>query len=424
MKLIIRKYWKQILFISVLLSSWAAFLCTSMPGDEVPVRYFKAMYFAANLFIFGALDIGFPHSGSTFALIVLWICYFIAPAFTISYAYIVIEEKLLNRLPFHLKNHSVFFGMGRTGMFLFESLRRTTPQEKTVIIDRNLQNPNIPLFEKSRSVWWVRNDFEQEKVLLEAKVNKAKRVYITTNNDLQNLLAAFRCLNQYPQIEKIYCHLQNYTMHHDFTDSLKPIRDYEKIRFFNAYTSAAKEVLKLIRPPEDTGPDKGKVYVFMGFGHFGHTLFDEMSRSNYLDKNDEVIIATLKPKFAFDMSKFKWDREMNPVECTIHPPVYKDIFTAELWDDINRMTCNQNKALIIINCLDNDEANISLAVQIKKNGPEKLRNALIYCRTFKPVSRELEFILENSMTETESKDIILFSMETALHDAYNELIKN
>lgn len=417
----LKKYRRQVIFIIVLLTAWLAFLSTSMPGEEMPVRLFRAMYFSATLFIFGALDIGFPESDSTFVLVVLWTCYFIAPAFTVSYVYAIIEEKLFNRLPFYLKNHSIILGMGRTGMFMYQKIREENPNEKIVIVDRNLQNPNIPIFEQASSVWWVRNDFEQELVLQEAKVKTARRIFITTNNDLTNLKAAFKCLKMNPGIENIFCHLQNYAMHEDFAESLKQISKYEKVKVFNAYTSAAQEILQLINERDEARKDRGRIFIFMGFGHFGLTLFDDLVVDAKVSENDEIIVVTLKNKLLFDVVNYQWaDKKEN--KCKVLPPVYKDIFFAETWDEVEQMVKGKNKSLIMINCLDNSEGNISLALQIKKKGPETLKNAIIYCRTFKPVSEELENILEHNITRTEGRDIIPFSIETALHPAYRKMI--
>jgi voltage-gated potassium channel Kch len=418
---LLKKYRRQVIFIIVLLTAWLAFLSTPMPGEEMPVRIFKAMYFAATLFIFGALDIGFPESESAFLLVVLWTCYFIAPAFTISYVYKIIEERLFNKLPFKLKNHSIIMGMGRTGLFIYQMIKDDYPNDKIVVVDRNLQNPNIPVLEQARYVWWVRNDFEQEMVLHEAKVKTARRIFITTNNDLTNLKAAFKCLKMNPGIENIYCHLQNYAMHEDFAESLKQIRKYDKITVFNAYTSAAQEILQLINERDEEKRERGRIFVFMGFGHFGLTLFDDLVTDDHTSKSDEIIVVTLKNKLLFDIVNYPWaDKKAN--KCKVHQPVYKDIFFAETWNEIEHLVKSKNKSLIMINCLDNGEGNISLALQIKKNGPETLKNAVIYCRTFKPVSEELENILEHNITRTEGRDIIPFSIEEALHPAYRKII--
>jgi len=418
-----RKYWKQVLFLSVFLAAWVAFLSSPMPGNESPERYFIAIYYAATLFIFGALDIGFPQADSQFVVVVLWACYFIAPVFTISYAYTLIEERLLNRLPFNLGKHIVILGMGRTGTFMYDIIHGRNPGERIVIVDRNVQNPLIPLYETSRKVWWVKNDFENEQTLSRARIPKARRVFITTNNDLANIAAAFRCLEMNPQIDSVYCHLQNYVMHKDFTESLGRIPQYRKIKIFNAYTSAAQEVLKQVKALDIDKESPGRIFIFLGFGHFAHTLFDDLISEADICEEDEIIIATLKTKLFFDTLNYDWSRNPGNLKCHIHKPIYDDIYKAECWDNIHKLLEGKNKQVIAINCLDDPEANISLAIQIKKKGPESLRNAIFYCRTFKPLSKALQQILEYSITETEGRDIIPFSLEEALTKAYSNLLK-
>ncbi len=427
MKSLIRKYWRLALFITVLLTAFVAFLLTDMPSRNISVeyfRYFKALYFAASLFVFGGIDVGFPQGGPTWVLNVLWFCFFFAPILTFSYVYTVVEEKIFNKLPLFLKKHTVILGMGRSGKFMFDVTKNQKPEEKIVIVDRNLQNPSIPLYEKARSVWWVRNDFENEKALQKAKVHKATRIFITTNNDLVNLQTALKCLELNPGLQNIFCHLQNYTMHEDFTESMKKIPEYKKIVVFNAYTSAAAEVLKMIRTEEAKCPvQKPTLFVFLGFGHFGHTLFDDLIAEDDIDKEDEILIVTTKLKFQFDISNYDWAKNKKIHPCTIHPPIYKDIFSAAVWDEIHQMADGKDKKMVIVNCLDNDEANISLAVQIKKNGPSSMRNAHIYCRTYKEVSSHLHRLLEMRITQNEEQDIIPFSIENAMKKAYSNLLK-
>ncbi len=410
------------MFIIVLLISWIAFLFTAMPGSDNPLRYFRAMYFAATLFIFGALDVGFPHSGPQFAIIALWICYFISPAFTISYVYKVIEDKIFNHLPFYLKKHTVFLGMGQNGVFIYETLKSKSPDKKIVIVDCDEKKSNIRLYEKASSVWWIKNNFENEKVLQKARIGKAKQVCITTNNDLVNLMAAFRCLKMNPSVERIYCHLQNYAMHEDFRKSLMLLPEYGKITFYNGYTFAAKEIHKMLNTADVSQKSMGRMIIFMGMGHFGLTLFDHLMSKGGLNEHDEIVVVSLKKKLIFDISAYDWCENNKLIKCKIHPPVYADIFHAETWNTINNIVKDKSKPVTMIHCLDNDESNINLAVQIKINGPAILRKAIIYCRTFKPVSENLEKVLEHSITQNESRDIITFSIETALKKAYGKEI--
>lgn len=416
-----RKFWRQLLFIFVLLTALTAFLFTEMPDDETSTRFLKALYFSGALFFFGALDIGFPQSGPALAKAVLWVCYFIAPAFTIGYVYAMIEQKLLNKLPIYVKNHNVILGLGRNGLFIYEMLKSKFPNEKIVIVDKKSENPNLNLYERDSAVWWLRNNFEDAKTLQRARVKKAKRVFITTNDDLANLSAMVECKIVNSRLD-IYSHLQNYVMHEDFSDSLHKIPEYHNIKVFNGYEKAAQKILGLIHNKEDQNSNTGSIFIFMGFGHFGQTLFDDLVGGNNLHGDDEVIIATLKKKLCFDRINYAWCKDEVFSKHLIHPPIYKDIFGAELWNDIHELVKDSNKQLIFINCLDDDALNINLAVQLKKNGPELFSKAIFYCRTFKPISEKLEEILENGIIKGEHKDIITFSIQLAMAQAYNDLI--
>ena len=212
-------------------------------------------------------------------------------------------------------------------------------------------------------------------------------------------------------------------MHKDFTDSLKRLPQYEKIKVFNAYDHASMEVLNMISSQNKKVEKRGRIFIFLGFGHFGHTLFDNMLSDTDICKDDEIIIATLKTKLFFDAMKYDWSHSGDRQKCRIHEPVYEDIYTADCWERIDSIVEGTDKGVVAINCLDDPEANISLAIQIKKQGPETLRSAVFYCRTYRPIFKELEEVLKSKITDTESRDIIPFSIEEALKKTYCDLIK-
>jgi len=423
MLIFIIRHWKSVLVFIVLFASWISFLSTDMLTDEGIDRYLQSLYFAINLFIVGALDIGFPHGGPLAALITLWICYFLAPLLTISIVYHFIQEKIFSRLLPQFKDHTIICGLGRNGRLIYYLVKEYSPKgHKIVLIEKDKSNPFSQVLEKDRSTWWIKNDFTKLPVLQRAKINTARRIFITTNLDLANLNAMVEILHSENKAEgfKLYCHLGDLTLHKNFRATIFKEEKFSRVILFNGYQSVTHRFYRNWIIEKKLLSAEGNIFVVLGFGRFGQMLYSRLISDKNRTRQDEIFIATIQSKSTFDLEKFKysWSSEKRQKTFKIHEPVYIDMNSPELWEKLAKLDRSSKKQMFIFACSDNDIANLNLAISMKLNGPLRLKQAIIFCRMYSQTSAEINEILERRITKSQSRDIILFPLQNELKEAF------
>lgn len=417
------RFWKSLLVITVLLASWISFLNTNMIAVEGISRYFRSLYYSINLFIVGAIDIGFPQGGPTAAIITLWICYFLAPLLTISFVYQIIQEKIFSRLFPLLKGHTIICGLGRNGKLIYHLVREYSPRKhKIVLIDRDVTNPYLEVLAKDRATWLIKNDFTKLPVLHKARVYTASRVFITTNLDLANLNAMVEIVDIEGKAEdfKLYCHLGDLSFHANFGATIFKEKKFADVILFNGYQCVTRRLLKNWIIKKDYLNPEGNIFVILGFGRFGHMLYSHLIADKNRTLKDEIFISTIKTKSTFDLEKlqYDWTQETPESACKIHKPVYLDMNSPELWYKLSRLDKSSNKQMMIFACSDNDIQNLNLAISMKLNGPERLKKATIFCRMYSHTAKEINEILERRITKSQARDIILFPLQEELKEAF------
>jgi hypothetical protein len=417
------RFWKSFLVVTVLLASWISFLNTNMLTVVGMGRYFQSLYYSINLFIVGALDIGFPHGGSKATLSILWICYFLAPLLTLSFVYEIIQEKILNRLFPLLRGHTIICGLGRNGKLIYHLVREYSPRRhKIVLIDKDIDNPYLEILAKDRATWIIKNDFTKLPVLHKAKVHTARRVFLTTNRDLANLNAMVEIVDIEGKSTdfKLYCHLGDLSLHANFGVTIFKEPKFADVILFNGYQSVTRRLYKnRIVENNYLNPD-GNIFVILGFGRFGHMLYSHLIADKIRTSNDEIFIATIKTKSTFDLEKlhYNWSQEKPKPVCKIHKPVLLDMNSPELWDKLARLDKFSKKQMMIFACSDNDIQNLNLAISMKLNGPMRLKKATIFCRMYSHTAKEINEILERRITKSQAKDVILFPLQDELIKAF------
>lgn len=424
------RFWKPVLVLIVLFAAWLSFLTTDMLDQEGISLYFQALYFSINLFIFGALDIGFPHGGPTVALVTLWLCYFLAPLLTLSIVYQVIQEKIFSRLLPLFSDHTVICGLGRNGRLIYQLVKEYYPRKhKIVMIEKASDNPFGQVLEKDRSTWWIRSDFTKLPVLQKARVHTARRIFITTNLDLANLNAMEQIFHSEKRAEglKVFCHLGDLTLHKNFGATIFKEDKFSEAILFNGYQSVARRLYKNWIIEKNLLSRDGNIFIVLGFGRFGQMLYTQLVSDKIRTRLDEIFIATIKSKSTFDLEKLKyrWSSEKPREICKIHEPVYMDMNSPALWDKLAKLDRLSKKQMFIFACSDNDIANLNLAISMKLDGPKRLKRATIFCRMYSHTATEINEILERRITRGQSRDIILFPLQDELKEAFRrELFQN
>ncbi|MBD3290964.1 hypothetical protein GF337_19310 [candidate division KSB1 bacterium] len=421
------RYWKYLFFAIIIVVSFSAFLQTSMVRTDAPWRYLEALYFSITLFIIGGLDIGFPHGGSPFVLIVLWICYFVAPLLALGFVYQFVQEHIFSQISPVLRGHTIICGMGRNGELIYRLIREYFPKgHKVVIIEKSTENPYSELLEKDPDTWWLKSDFTKPPVMQKAKLRRANRVYITTNLDLANIDAAVAIqeMKDKPQKLSLYCHLGNLELHQNFCDTIFKERKFSDIKLFNGYECVTRRFYENWIISKGNLNPNGVIFAILGFGRFGQMLFSRLASDPNRSANDEVVIATMKPNSEVDKLNYEYRKDSFESNCRLHSPLYADIHNPTCWEELNQIASSSRKQLVILICRDNDIGNLNLAISMKLRGPLHLRQSTIFCRMYRHTAREINDILEKRITKNQTRDILLFPMQEELKESFRQELFN
>ena len=417
------RFWKPILVLVVLLASWISFLNTEMLPDQSLSLFFRSLYYSITLFIVGALDIGFPYGGPRAALITLWICYFLAPLLTISIVYQVIQEKIFSRILPLLKGHTIICGLGRNGKLIYQLVKQySSKKHKILLIEKDPNNPYSEILAKDRATWWIKNDFTRQPVLQKARVHTANRIFLTTNLDLANLNAMVEILDIENKSDdfKLYCHLGDLNLHKNFGATIFKEQKFADVVLFNGYQSVTRRLYEDRIVEKGLLDPMGNIFVILGFGRFGHMLYSHLICDKKRTAKDEIFIATFKTKSTFDleMFRYRWSGKKQKESCKIHKPEFVDMNSPALWDKLSKLDKSSAKQMFIFACSDNDIQNLNLAISMKLNGPERLKQATIFCRMYSHTAKEINEILERRITKSQAKDIVLFPLQDELKQAF------
>ncbi|MCU0643438.1 MAG: NAD-binding protein [bacterium] len=419
----ITRYWKPLLVLIVFFSAWISFLHTDMVIDSYPEKYFQAFYFSIELFLVGGLDTGFPHGGSQFFMITLWVCYFLAPLVTVSFVYQVVQEKIFSHLVPSLKGHTIICGLGRNGKLIYELVKSYSPKRhRIVIIEKDANNSYRELLSKDRTTWWLKSDFTKLPVLMKAKIQTASRIFLTTNLDLANLNALVEILDIEKKSEafKIFCHLGDLNLHANFEATIFREKKFADVILFNGYQCVTRRLYNnWIKEKELLSPG-GNIFIILGFGRFGQMLYSHLVLDEERNIKDEIFITTLKAKSTFDLEKlqYNWTSEKIEELCKVHKPEFLDMNSPVLWHKLAKLDRSSKKQMFIFACSDNDIANLNLAISMKLNGPPRLKQTTIFCRMYSHTAADINEILERRITKSQSRDIVLFPLQEELKEAF------
>ncbi len=419
-------FWKPVLVSSVFVLAFITFLSSEMVGAAPIGRVLKALYFSISLFILGGLDIGLPDSASRLVTAILWLCYFIAPLLTASFAYDFVQKKIFGRIPRRLSGHTILCGLGRNGQLIYELIRETMPKtHKLIVIEKNEANPYFAAVKKDPYAWLIQNDFVRMPVLESARIRSARRIIFTTNMDLENLNAVMEVQTQglaHPQ-QAVFCHLGDLEMFDNLKHTLFKEETYKRVRVFNGYQCATRELYGRLRG-EGFYQSDGTVFLLFGYGRFARMLFSHIIQDSQRTAADEIIIVTEKMASGYDLERlrFSWARDEQTTACTIHPPIIQDMHNPKVWAQVDGMLQLHNKPVLAFVCRDNDVANMDLAISIKLKGPQRLQKATFICRMYAETVQDLNDMLDHRLTPHQTRDVVLFPLQAELKKAFSKEI--
>lgn len=418
----ITRNWKRILVGLVLVTAWMTFLQTDLPGTD-GWRYLRALYSALTLFILGGLDVGFPEDNSYFINIVLWVCYFLAPLLMAGFLYQMVQEKILSRLSPWLNNHTIICGMGHNGQLIYDLVKQySEKRHKIVLIESNIHNTYIKLLEEDPYTWWIKQDMTELPALLKAKIHKARRMIITTHRDIDNLNTMIQAvdLGGKRQDFMLYCHIDDLSLHENFTKTLLQEAKFAPVKLFNGYDYVARRLYYSKVKSGGYLGQEGALFVILGFGGFGQVLLHHMIMDQDRQTKDEFVIVDNNWTDPFKRFQELYAEKLTRPPQEIHPPISMDMDNPDLWEKVAGLEGAASKQMLLFVCSDNDIFNLNLAISMKRHGPEAIKRATIFCRMYASTAEELNDILEKRITKTQAKDIILFSMKIELKEAFRK----
>lgn len=174
--------------------------------DEKPQSFFSALFCTWSL-IFGQPPEDFPNATP------LRLLYFIVPVIGLTFILeALVEFALLLRdrrrydeswcqaMAAALSNHIVLVGMGRLGYRTFDLLRRLG--ESVVVIERDENNQFLSDVRRAGFPLLI-HDARRETVLLEAGIERARSIIVSTDDDLANLEIALDARRFNPRIRVV-----------------------------------------------------------------------------------------------------------------------------------------------------------------------------------------------------------------------------
>jgi Trk K+ transport system NAD-binding subunit len=281
--------------------------------DEDSKGILMHILYALSLFTLGGVSLGVPISGPLWAIRLLYVMYYLAPAVSLG----ALVEHLFTSARFYLRfkilkgNHFVIIGAGRVATQIPEMLngvyknnyKRTKLgiEVPIVVADKNkgallssLNKYNILSF-----------NAEDAAIIKNLNFGKAKMIFILTDNDWVNVNLFFQLKKHFSsnsnlkRIPKIFIRIKS----EDLLIELKKNHFESHCVFFNVHIEAIKlmmsdSVMKTeiyrnwLKMIKQSCP---QTIVFLGFGRFGqHTLLSYLNNESETlkDSVNKVIIIS------------------------------------------------------------------------------------------------------------------------------------
>lgn len=414
---LLRKSWHLFFGGLAIVVAFIILLFYTPSGEELWIKILQSAYDAFSLILLEGNSFNFPQDTPRTILIILWICYFAAPLLTLTFIIRYFQERLTNRIPRNLKNHIIICGLGRNGKIIYDLAKKEFAGKKIVIIEKNESNSYGDKLEKDSKTWWIKKDFREIPALEKAGIATAHKVYITTNDDLANITTLMNAVERASAFCDINCHVGDVSLYTNIEKVIKKVEGFAKVKLFNGYQMATQNLFKNKVEAENYDTENGNVYVFFGFGRFGNMLYNYIIESKFDSNRDQIIIVTLNNLLLKDHRNYTWTGK-DSLNSSNLESYFGDMNDVRIWDQISEKLAKDNRSISIFSCRDNDIANINFAISLMNNGPGKLKEGVVFCRTYSETPVKLQQILEQGITEENSKDVILLPVYKELKEAF------
>lgn len=256
-----------------------------MPREYPRLGFGESLYATLRLFVF---EHDLPHFPSSWPLIAI---HFIAPAISISAVWTVVQ-RLFNLTPAirsrWLSDHVVVCGVGRTGRLIVTTLQKA----KVSVVGVDLGPPSAHVDFVSRQRFpLVFGNFRSRSILERAGAQRARSIVFASGDDLANLegaIAAYgwlRSSRSRPRL--IWAHISDEKLAATARLAVRTEGSIA-IRFFDTYHIAASRVIARYF---NSRVRKGiSTVTIVGFGNFGHDIFEVLARELLEDDSFSIHI--------------------------------------------------------------------------------------------------------------------------------------
>lgn len=381
--------WRSALLTAVFFAGFAGFALGGVVSQRPTLAtepLTAKLYYAFGLFVLAGIDLGLPAGGPPLARALLWFAFFAAPAVTAG----ALTEGILRVFRAdvwalrNLRQHVVIAGCGRLSMLYLARLREKRPHVKVVIVEKRADNENIPLA-RARGARVVLGDITEDEVLEQLNIDRATRVLLLTGDDFANLDAATKILSIAPKAaSRVVVHVGDLR----FAKALESSRVASECVLFNSHQVAASHLVESVLAPHFAKTPGCDALVLGGFGRFGQTVLDELTR------RDEQCVRTV---VIIDAHASRSYAEFGQL-CSAETIGQRVILDGDLTDPRvlakAQSACETHQPAFVLGSND-DAANVRTAVSLAREWPE----ALVVARGFssstfaREIARDRHFTL-------------------------------
>lgn len=316
-----------------------------LPREYPELGFWESLYATLRLFVF---EHDLPHFPESWPLIAI---HFVAPAISLSAAWTLLQ-RIFNLTPAlrtrFASDHVLVCGVGRTGRLLVSTLAR----RKVGVVGVDLGPPAAYIdFVARERIPLVFGNFQSRTVLERAGASRARCIVFASGDDLANLegaIAAYGWLkHRRGRPRLIWAHISDEKLAATARLAVRT-QGSVAIRFFDTYRIAAARVVA--RFFHHAVRRNVTTVTIVGFGNFGHDLFEVLARDLRDDETFSIRVIDKRDRRHAVMSLAG--------EIGIHERVtftHADIHDLELIDA-------PDKAFFL--CTDDDLGNLAGALML------------------------------------------------------------
>ncbi|MEZ4427641.1 MAG: NAD-binding protein [Nannocystaceae bacterium] len=338
-------------------------------------------YYALGLFVMGGMDLGTPTGGPAIARALLWFAYFAAPTITAS---ALLEALWRLAAPFafrlrRLNDHTIVVGASRLSQLYLRHLRRIDRRAPVIIVEKNATHPRLEEFRARYGALVLIGDITSEATLALLRLPLARRILLLTGDDLVNLDAATRILEQVPELAKrVVLHLGNLGL----LRTISGTRASREGVVFNAHETAASHLVREHLLARFHSTEERDLVVLAGFGRFGQTVLHHLQLGARGCFGEVVILDTAATMRALSFAEqvgFDDDYDRQVIDGDLQDP--------GLWARLDREHALPGRRPLIVVGSGDDSVNLAAALTLQRRYPD----AYVIARSFhhSPFAAEL-----------------------------------